>query len=370
MAADGTMYVVDSVSCKVRRLSSASQVAKNITCDTTLIDIWIPSGCNSYDYAFDEVDQMLTPFQSNIYYRYDYRFVKNNILGHDPSGRRLYPCLPTPPSDELDKHFLEVDGDNLVIDDMVVDVNEDLADGSIIKINCPSSCDSHHESSPPHSVWGDTYYLDSSSICQSAIHSGVANATTGGIIQITLERGVLSRNTSYSTGSVKNGITSQDVPFHSQRLFSVLTIGGDKHRYPGLYNTPHSHMSAHTLVFYSLLQSIGKDRSKHQELCSSPRSHMSTDTQGLCSWHQTTPEGSNTSQERSSNHHSDTPEHRLERGNHLPHTLAYTHKYLDLHTPYCQSTPRGIGALSNPPPSNDLDTDKYPPRCKSLHSRK
>lgn len=222
VAQDGRIYVVDSISCRLRRLSLPVLIAQPISCNTTAVDVIRPAGCSSYDLPFDKLDRMWSPYQGNIYYRNSYRNDVDSVYGSNELGRTIFPCIGSPPIDRLDKRFLADTADNMAIDNHEVDVNEDTGDGTLIQVTCPSGCSSSSSSSSAV-VIGTDMYLDTSSICLSAIHSGQM-PSSGGLVQIQLERGILARESAYSIGSIRHGIQSIDMTGQQQRLFSVQQL--------------------------------------------------------------------------------------------------------------------------------------------------
>jgi hypothetical protein len=82
----------------------------------------------------------VSPAFGNVYYNYDQRFSHSPVDGDEPKGRSVKNCVGTPPPDKLDKKFWNVTGDNLVVDDGRVDVDEDTGAGTTIKVQCPLNC--------------------------------------------------------------------------------------------------------------------------------------------------------------------------------------------------------------------------------------
>ncbi|CAM9457173.1 unnamed protein product [Chrysoparadoxa australica] len=165
---DGIMYVTDAGSCRIRRVVPAEVVALDITCSSTLQDIWRPSGCSSYDPPVGDRDKTVGSLFGNIFYNYEYRDSSTILDGWENIGREIKDCVGTPPPDALDKKILSVD--NLAIDDGLTDVKEDTGDGSVIRLHCPGSCVASAAATSP--VIGSKYFTDSSSICLAAVHAG------------------------------------------------------------------------------------------------------------------------------------------------------------------------------------------------------
>jgi hypothetical protein len=226
---DGIIYVADSVSCRVRRLMPADLIAEPVNCSTRFTDVIRPSGCQSYDPPVDKRDKTITPVFGNIHYNYLYRNRSSIIDGFEPMGRTIHDCIGSPPPDRLDKDFWFTNSSgNLVIDDDRVEVKEDTGDGTTIRVNCPASC---LPAAPTDArVWGTDFYTDTSSICEAAIHAGVIDATQGGMVLITLQRGILSRNLTAGGPTLQNNVQSMQVPYEFARVvtlarYPLATVG-------------------------------------------------------------------------------------------------------------------------------------------------
>ena len=213
---DNIAYVVDSASCKVRRISPLPLVAEPITCTKVGVSLLRPSGCTSYDQPTDAIGRKVSRAEANVQYNLGYPY-ENDL----DRGKFIKNCVGTPPRDELDKHFILRDGDNLVIDDDRTDINEDSEQGTAVIIWCPASCELSYGL-----VEGTTWYSEKSSVCGAAIHSGVMS-NNGGYIQITFERYDYinyTGNATYYQGSTHNGVTSDYMPEDTIRVFSVQPL--------------------------------------------------------------------------------------------------------------------------------------------------
>lgn len=225
--ADGAIYVADAVSCRIRRLLSATAIAPAVNCSARFTDVLRPSGCTSYDPPVDRRDKTASPVFGNIHY--NYRFYANLSTateGFEPVGRTIQACVGSPPPDRLDKRFWNdsttaITGENLVVDDGRVAVKEDTGDGTTIRVRCLPGCTPLVASDA--GVWGDEMYSDDSYICQAAIHAGVID-DNGGLVLVTLERGRMVRNASeWGSGVMRNGVLSYDVPDEHPRLVRLAT---------------------------------------------------------------------------------------------------------------------------------------------------
>ena len=134
MSADGSMYIVDKLSCRLRRASPAESIAQNVSCDSVVTSVIRPSGCASYDPPVDARDMKVSAKSGNTYYNHkqldDFR---GRFDGEESEGRSIKNCVGSPPPDRLTKEFEFVTGANLVIDDARIDVDEDTGDGTTIQ---------------------------------------------------------------------------------------------------------------------------------------------------------------------------------------------------------------------------------------------
>ncbi|KAJ1436904.1 hypothetical protein B484DRAFT_416698 [Ochromonadaceae sp. CCMP2298] len=211
---DNVAYVSDSVTCRIRRVTPYPSVAEQATCLSRAPDFIRPSGCSSYDPPVDKVGRKASRVERNVQYNYGAPYQT------DPDkGKFIKNCVGVPPQDELDKTFVDITGDNLVIDDYRTEINEDSEQGMAILLNCPGACG---DASVVSSVLlqGNKWYSEKSSVCLAALHAGYVG---GGLIQITLERrdylkGALAH---HLNGTVAHGITSTAIPSTVSRVFSI-----------------------------------------------------------------------------------------------------------------------------------------------------
>jgi hypothetical protein len=211
-------YVVDSASCRVRRVTPVPLVAELVTCTTKALELIRPSGCTSYDQPIDKVGRKVTRVEANIQYNFGYPYNKDV-----DKGKFIKNCVGTPPLDTLDKHYIDRapgNGDNLVIDDHRTYVNEDSEQGMAIMIKCPAVCNPNDGNSV---VEGTHWYSEGSSICRAAIHDNVLTAAEGGYIQITFQRRAFlwDEDPTFSTGTTNNGVTSTAISESVSRVFSI-----------------------------------------------------------------------------------------------------------------------------------------------------
>jgi hypothetical protein len=99
------------------------------------VNIVRPSGCTSYDQTIDKTSRKISRVEANIVYNYGPPY-KDDIN----RGKYIKNCVGSPPPNTLDKRFLSLTGDNLVVDDNRVSVNEDSEIGTSIIVKCPSGC--------------------------------------------------------------------------------------------------------------------------------------------------------------------------------------------------------------------------------------
>ena len=219
---DDVAYVVDSASCKIRRISPLPLVSEEVACDTAATEVIRPSGCTSFEQPVDAIGRKASRFEANILYNYG-----DPYLNDYDQGRYTKNCVGTPPRDVLDKHFLEDSGDNLVIDDLQTAIREDSEQGMSVIVSCPAGC-----ASSTSIVAGSTWYTESSSICMAAIHSGVIS-DTGGFLAIELQRFDYLRvpvtnlmNETFTRGSLQNNVASIQMPNDTLRVFRITELFG------------------------------------------------------------------------------------------------------------------------------------------------
>ncbi|GAB9469746.1 hypothetical protein Gpo141_00007014 [Globisporangium polare] len=224
VSADGRVFVVSPVTCKLRQVSTASLVARPVSCLTTASEVLLPSGCSSYEPPVDELFIKVSPAADNIYYNYRTRATTDPIDGLTLPGRKIKDCTGTPPVDELetgDKSLPILDSAN----NAVTAIKEDAEDGTTIKISCPALCVAQQTlaTSSRGKVYGTKFYSDASAICLAAVHSGVLQDAAGGLVVLTLERGVGFYDDAIRLGSTANGVVSVDLPnvHAAARLFSI-----------------------------------------------------------------------------------------------------------------------------------------------------
>jgi hypothetical protein len=217
VTADNIAHVVDSASCRVRRVTPIQDVAQMLTCSSDLFDVFRPSGCTSYDPNLDKIGRKVSRVEANVQYNYGFPY-----NGDYDRGMYIKNCVGSAPPDRLDKHFLSTQGDNLVIDDHRVLVNEFGEQGMVITLKCPSQCKGYD-------IYGQSWYSEYSSICAAAIHAGIITNARGGLIEIEVQRTAymwdLSLNETQgvpaSYGYTNFTITSEPYPSSTSRIFNI-----------------------------------------------------------------------------------------------------------------------------------------------------
>ena len=212
ITSDNFAYVVDSASCRVRRLEPLPNVALPVTCHTSSVSLVRPSGCTSFDQIYDLTGRKVSRVEGSLQFNYGWPYEKDV-----ERGKYIKNCVGAPPPDTLQKHFVLQEGDNLVIDDGRVTVNEDSEQGMAILVKCPTQC-----RSGGGPAYGTGWYSEDSSVCTAAIHSGAMINNPDGYIQIVLERrDYVWGNKKLTGGSLQNGIQSLDMNYNISRVFSV-----------------------------------------------------------------------------------------------------------------------------------------------------
>ena len=213
VTADNIVYLADSASCHIRRVSPIEQTAQPVTCSTTAADVIRPSGCTSYDEIVDKTGRKISSIEANILYNYGPPYVNDSA-----QGKYIKPCVGSPPVELLDKYYLANGGENLVVDDNVVSVDEASYPGTAILVLCPPGC----ASSTLNTVQGTMLYAENSSLCVAAIHDG-SLPYDGGILLITLDR-VNATEASFIQGTTSFGINSTDLGSFEQMVFSTSSF--------------------------------------------------------------------------------------------------------------------------------------------------
>ena len=215
VTSDSRAYFVDSASCRVRRMTPLPLVVEELQCLDTITKYIRPSGCTSYDQPIDLTGRKITRTEANLQYNY------GKPHGNDTDiGKFIKNCVGVPPFDYLDKHFVDVTGDNLVIDDNRREVNEDSEQGMSMLFHCPKDCNTQVGSA---TLEGTEWYSQETAVCIAAIHAGILTGPAGGYVRATVQRRAYLNNTdlrTYSRGST-SGLTSSDIPADSSRLFNL-----------------------------------------------------------------------------------------------------------------------------------------------------
>ena len=235
---DGVAYVVDSASCRIRRVSSPTHFVPQASCSDSLSNIMRPSGCNSYNSPIDDYGLAATPVEGNLHYNFMYRNEFDIDLGRDFIGRSTKSCVGSSPFSLLDKMLWNDTtsqypfNSNLVIDDGKTHVREDPNDGSRITVICGAECSYDSKLI----VLGVTMvdgvevnaYSEDSSVCGAAHAEGILNE--GGTSQIDVK--IISEATVRSTenisksGDSTHGVRQFFIVSKSSHEMKVQTISG------------------------------------------------------------------------------------------------------------------------------------------------
>lgn len=195
MTNDGFIYISDASSCRIRRASYHKDNLSGVSCSDTISTLFRPSGCSSYDDAVDVFNMKVSPVSKNIYYNYEYRNITSNEYGEDFIGRRIKQCIGSPvqPPTYQNKQqgaILESTTRNeiLVVGESTQFVQEHPNEGSLMTVSCPFKCS--HDDIPIENVVNISYngkytkaYIENTSICAAAAHSGLLDLE-GGLIDI------------------------------------------------------------------------------------------------------------------------------------------------------------------------------------------
>ena len=191
---DGVIYVADSSSCRIRRMSSMLTFAPQISCDDSLASVTRPNGCSSYNNPIDEHGLTTTSVEGNIYFNYQYRDTYDIGLGQDTIGRSLKNCVGSPPKSRLNKRrwseFISSDPFtyNLVVDNNITHIREDPNDGTRITVRCRGDCSSNlavnFAMTNNSGIYSTRLYSEETPICSAAQYEGILDKT--GVFEVTI----------------------------------------------------------------------------------------------------------------------------------------------------------------------------------------
>ena len=227
---DGIAYAVDSVSCRVRRLSNPSQLVPRISCSDTLSSVIRPKGCSSYNDPIDAFGLSASAVEGNIHHNYIYRDEYDVDLGHDYIGRLTKNCVGSPPPSLLDKRRWN-DTFNLVIDDNWTRVREDSNDGTKITVLCIDLCFNSTMITTISSVdlpliGKRNVYSEDSSVCGAAVQEGIVS-DVGGLVDVTIVSEHVVKTALDSFHANSNVDRNQYfIVSNSSREMNVQTISG------------------------------------------------------------------------------------------------------------------------------------------------
>jgi hypothetical protein len=228
MASDGRIYIADFVGSRVRRLTRAYDVSKDVTCDTTGDSLVRPSGCSSYDVPTDATLNKGTPIAGNIYYNHGLYLTSNDVFSPDMysqldsvrdrklgAGLRIRSCLGFPPPlKSLSSAGATIGPQNGTTVKTII-LDEDAGLKTDIRVKCPSGCQTPIAPSKLHGVGN---YTDFSVVCAAAIQSGIIDHANGGYIVVRFTEG----KQYYVGGTNINGITSQPYVSFFYYLYNYL----------------------------------------------------------------------------------------------------------------------------------------------------
>jgi hypothetical protein len=213
----GRVFVADTASCRLRRITAADQVARPVACSTSLVELVRPSGCTSYDTPVDSLFLKATDVTGNVHYNYANRFVEKGVqngwahAAHAYKGRRIHRCQGSPPPKRGKELLGSTSGPSVDTVAVALDVDEDTDQGTAIYIRCPANCATDTASA----VFGVNAaasggYTDESSVCRAALHAGtVTDDSAGGLVRVILVPGSES---DYPGSAGANGVTSSSQP--------------------------------------------------------------------------------------------------------------------------------------------------------------
>ena len=223
---DGYAYLVDSSSCRIRRIGSPNLFVPTIECDDTLGHIFRPSGCFSYDSRIDQHGFKVSPQTGNIYYNYLHRNLTHLELGANFVGRSIKDCVGAPPRENLDK--LMWNESTLVVDDDNISIREDPNEGSLVQVACTSRCSNDttvygfKQPFDKRSGINEYYYTTISPICTAAAHAGLLNNDGNkSLLDVTIHRPEYNNSTIFFAYSGATGEQIIQSVFKTSQFFSL-----------------------------------------------------------------------------------------------------------------------------------------------------
>ena len=239
MAADGRIYVTDFVGSRVRRLTRAFDIAKDVTCETSGEALVRPSGCSSYDVPTDKTLNKGTPIAGNIYYNHHQYLTSNDVFSPDMysqldsvrsrklgSGVRIRSCLGFPPPLSSLSSAGATAGPQRGTTVKRFSLDEDAGLLTEVVVKCPANCGIV----PPNQLYGSENFTDFSRVCAAAIHTGTID-NTGGYIIVQFTEGKHTYPGTLGHGGVTSesyGIFPRSFSTHSwdERQIQTETIAG------------------------------------------------------------------------------------------------------------------------------------------------
>lgn len=223
---DGAAFVADATSCRIRRLTPAAIVAASATCSDSLPSLSRPSGCSSYNTPIDVTGLASSSLSGNTFYNHLHRNTFDFDLGYDFIGRSVKDCVTSSPPSAMDRRRWN-DAGNLVVDGHSYSEREDPNEGTIVKVACPSGCESSAVISGG-ALADENFYSEDSSVCLAAIHAGVIGADEGGLVDVVIRAELDVDMAHMLKVGEKNGVVSVLLSRNNTaRVVSVLSGSPD-----------------------------------------------------------------------------------------------------------------------------------------------
>lgn len=202
---NGDLFIADTVNCRVRRVSTAPQVAVAIPCDSLAVQLVRPSGCTAYDQPLDKRGRKSSQYAGSLAY--------NAHAGASEDGKFIKPCVgPYVP----DRAYRDgADDMRLTLDDNIDSLDEVQEEGMSVVVRCPLDC----ATNASYLVYGSGIYSDDSPVCVAAQHAGLDAQRPLVVHFWRIAR--FAPNSTLLLGSSANGITTLDVPPYVTRGFNV-----------------------------------------------------------------------------------------------------------------------------------------------------
>lgn len=186
---DGRIFVSDASRCRIRALTPTAVLARPVSCAMTLRDIVHPQSCSAFATAVDAIGRYGSAASGHLLYN-----GPTGVVARAASSGAHIPtvCLGSPPPDRGNSSTGVTLSPTGGTANEVIDIPEDSNVGTTILVSCAAGCTSG-ANAEAYVEGGDgagAFYGEASSVCAAAVHAGAIDDILGGIVVVTLGRGV------------------------------------------------------------------------------------------------------------------------------------------------------------------------------------